>query len=204
MTERSPARSTFIRRLRKFAAPRVFGRDINGVSAVEFALIVPLMITLLFAGVELSQAITIYRKTSHTGSALGDLVAQVGSIGVAEMNDVMNAAQAIMTPYSPNGVQMVVSRVDVDNNGAPKVMWSHAKNTGKWACGAPPISIPAGMLVPNSSMIVSDVKYVYVSTFQNIMVDIFGSTSITLKDTAYLKPRVTDKITFAGPSCPGA
>lgn len=197
-------RSRFIQRLRKIAAPRVFGRDINGVSAVEFALIVPLMITLLFAGVELSQAITIYRKTSHTGAALGDLVAQVGSIATGEMNDVMNAAQAIMSPYNPTGVQMVVSRVDVDNNGAAKVMWSVGKNTGKWACGSPPITIPAGMLVKNSSMVVSDVKYVYVSTFQGIMQDIFGSTSITLKDTAYLKPRVTDKITFGGGMCPGA
>ena len=55
-------------------------RDQEGVSAVEFAMLLPLMLTLYLGGVEVSQGISIDRKVTLTARTVADLVAQVSSI----------------------------------------------------------------------------------------------------------------------------
>ena len=58
-----------LRRLSDFATDR------RGVSAVEFALLLPLMLTLYLGGVELSQGISIDRKVTLTARTPDDLLA---------------------------------------------------------------------------------------------------------------------------------
>ncbi len=53
-----------------------FWRDARGVSAVEFALIAPVMITLLLGSVELSDVMIADRKATSVASTTADLVAQ--------------------------------------------------------------------------------------------------------------------------------
>ena len=176
-------------------------RDRRAVSAVEFALLLPVMLTLFIAGNELSQALTIYRKVSHTGSALGDLVSQVGTIATADMTNILAAATAIMTPYDASGVQLVVSAVNYTTTSGFKTAWSVGQNTSAWTVGsAPPITIPSGLVSNDQQLIVTRVQYTYTSTFSVFMQNILGGTSITLSDVAYLRPRVTDKIQYPYPS----
>ena len=56
------------------------GRDQRGVSAVEFAMLLPLMITLYLGVVEISQAVGIDRKVTLTTRTVADLASQVKSI----------------------------------------------------------------------------------------------------------------------------
>ena len=72
MVSRSDLLGRLVAALRRIAADR------RAVSAVEFALLLPLMLTLFIGGNEVSQAMTIYRKISRTGSTLGDLAASIG------------------------------------------------------------------------------------------------------------------------------
>ncbi|MAC38359.1 MAG: pilus assembly protein TadE, partial [Oceanicaulis sp.] len=53
-----------------------FWRDCRGLSAVEFALIAPVMILLYLGAVDLSLVLSIDRKVTSAASALADLVAQ--------------------------------------------------------------------------------------------------------------------------------
>lgn len=194
-------RSTFLRRIAAFARGGRFRADVAAVSAVEFALILPMLVLLFIGGNELSQAITIYRKTSHAGSALGDLVTQISTVDQNEMNNILDASRAIMAPYDPSGVKMVVGQVFIDNNRVARVRWSASRNTGKWACNQqPPITIPTGMLVPNSFLVLTSVEYTYTTVFSGVMNDIFGSSSITMRDTAYLKPRISNEVTNTSPT----
>lgn len=68
-------------------------RNQRGVAAVEFAMLLPLMITLYIGAVEISQMVSIDRKVSLTARAVADLVAQSTTITGAEMTNILNAAK---------------------------------------------------------------------------------------------------------------
>ena len=178
-----------------------FARDRRAVSAVEFALLLPVLLTLFIAGNELSQALTIYRKVSHTANALGDLVSQVATISTSEMTNILAATTAIMTPYSASGVKLVVSAVNYTTSGGFKTSWSVGQNATAWtANSAPPITIPSGLVSNGQQLVVTQVQYTYTSTFSTFMQDILGGTSITLADVAYLRPRVSTTIAYPSPN----
>ena len=53
-----------------------FGGDERGISAVEFALLLPLMVTLYLGTVEVSQGVAIDRKVTLTARTVADLASQ--------------------------------------------------------------------------------------------------------------------------------
>ena len=116
---------------------RQFKAGESGVAAVEFALILPIML-LLYAGmVEGSTLITIDRKVQTVSGSVGDLVARSnGMITSKSLGDYVKVASGIMTPYSDTELVQVVTQVFVDNNGKATVDWSRpyvgqvAKTTG--------------------------------------------------------------------------
>src|SRR6266571_7773864 len=83
--------------------------DERGVSAVEFALLLPLMLTLYLGAVEVSQGIGADRKVTLTARTISDLVSQVSTINNAGMTNSLNAASAVMAPYSSANLKVTVS-----------------------------------------------------------------------------------------------
>ena len=75
------------------------GRDQRGVSAVEFAMLLPLMITLYLGTVEISQGVGIDRKVTLTTRTVADLASQVSSINNADMTNLLDASAAVIAPY---------------------------------------------------------------------------------------------------------
>ena len=79
-----------------------FARDRRGVSAVEFALVAPLLVALYLGCVEISDGVSADRKVTLTAAALANLSAQVTTITTADMTNILDASSAIIAPYSPN------------------------------------------------------------------------------------------------------
>ena len=77
-----------------------FRRDQRGVSAVEFAMLLPLMITLYLGAVEISQGVAIDRKVTLTARTVADLASQVTSINNSDMTNMLNAAAAVIAPFA--------------------------------------------------------------------------------------------------------
>jgi Flp pilus assembly protein TadG len=103
---------------------RRFADDRRAVSAIEFAVIAPLMITIYLGGVEVSQAVAVNRKTTIVAHTVADLVAQVAKVTDADMQDVLNASSSVATPYGISNLTVTVSCLDIDNTGVAKVKWS--------------------------------------------------------------------------------
>ena len=162
-----------------------FARDRRGVSAVEFALLSPLMIGLYLGGVEISQGIGINRKVTLTAGAIANLTAQASTISNADMTNVMNAATAIMSPFSTTPLKITVSCLTIDNNGVAKVSWSDTKNGTVRSAGSI-VSIPSALAVPNSSLMFSEVSYTYQPTVGYVI-----TGSLNLSDTMYMSPRLS-------------
>ena len=73
--------------------------DCRGIAAVEFAVILPVMLVMFFGVVEFSSAIAVYRKTTLVARTLSDLTSQMkDSVADADLTSFGQTAKAIMTP----------------------------------------------------------------------------------------------------------
>jgi len=167
---------------------RRFLRDKRGVSAVEFAMLLPLMITLYLGGVEVSSAIAVDRKTTLVARTLGDLVAQSTSVNATDMTNILNAATTVVQPYSDSQLKVTVSRVDVDANGAAKVIWSKAKNTTARAVNSS-VTLPAALNTASTSLIWAETQYSYTPTIGYVI-----TGTMQLRDQIYMRPRLSDTV----------
>ena len=171
---------------------RRFKRDRRGVSAVEFAFIAPLMIGLYLGCTEISDGVAADRKVSLTAGALANLPAQVATITIAEMTNILDASSAIIAPYDAGKLKMTVSCLSIDANKNVKVKWSVTRN-GAVESGT--LTIPPALAVANTQLIYSEVSCAY-----TLIVGYTISGTLTLSDHMYMSPRITPPV-YNGIAC---
>jgi Flp pilus assembly protein TadG len=164
-------------------------RDQRGVSAVEFAMLLPLMITLYLGSVEISQGISINRKVTLTARTVTDLVAQVSSINNAAMTNVLNASSAVMTPFPVSPLKVTVSLVGIDAQSKATITWSDGYNIAGKVPGSA-VTLPAALLIANTSLVWGEVQYNYTPAIGYVV-----TSNLTLKDQLYMRPRLSTTIT---------
>jgi Flp pilus assembly protein TadG len=176
-----------------------FRKAKDGIAAVEFALLLPVMITLFFGVVEVSLALACRADVTNVASTAADLVAQESSIATADMSNVFSAASAILYPYDTTAAKITLSSIIYDTSTGSltsgKVAWSCAKNTTARSTGTT-VTLPSGLMTTNGSVIMSEITYNYTSPTTKV---ITGPLSMT--NSFYTKPRRVAAI--SGPSsCP--
>ena len=167
---------------------RRFLRDKRGVSAVEFAMLLPLMITLYLGGVEVSQAVAVDRKVTLISRSLGDLVAQATTVSNADMTNILAATAAIIVPYVDAKLKITVSSVVIDAQGVAKIAWSDTKNGTARAVGST-VTLPAALNTASSSLIWAESQYAYTPVIGYVI-----TGTMTLKDQIYMRPRLSDTV----------
>jgi Flp pilus assembly protein TadG len=119
---------------------RVFQRETNGLAALEFALIAPVLIAMLFGMGELSSAIIARTDISQITSTVSDLVAQESTVASTDLSNVYNAANTILYPFYKGDagttpsirITSVIFDTTTNSTTAGKVAWSCAQ-TGNLA-----------------------------------------------------------------------
>jgi Flp pilus assembly protein TadG len=165
-----------------------FAKDKRGMSAVEFAMLLPLMLTLYLGGVEVSQGISIDRKVTLTARTVADLVAQVSSIDTAGVNAALGAATAVMAPYPDSNAKVTVSVVDIDANGNAKIKWSSSKNGTARAIGSS-VTLPSALNVPSTSLVWGETTYTYQPSIGYVV-----TGSMNLSDQIFMRPRLSETV----------
>jgi len=168
---------------------RRFLRDKRGASAVEFAMLLPLMVTLYLGSVEISQGVGINRKVTLTTRTVADLASQVSSINNADMTNILNASSTVVAPYDVSKLKVVVSAVTIDNAGVATVAWSDTLNGTKRTVGST-VTLPTALNVANSTLIWGEVTYDYRPTIGYVI-----SGTLTLSDKIYMRPRLSNTVT---------
>lgn len=154
----------------------------DGVSAVEFALIAPVMILIYFAVIELSFVMQVDRKVTTATSTLGDLVARSTIVTDNDLDDIFEATRMIFQPLVLTNARLRVSSLSEDS-GTVTVDWSDEMNWSAHVEGSTMV-VPANLVPDGGSVILAEIEYDYTSSL-----GYFISSGKTLTDTFYLRPR---------------
>jgi Flp pilus assembly protein TadG len=178
---------------------RRFVRAERGLAAVEFAFLLPVMITMFFGVVELSMAVNCRAAVTNVASTTADLTAQATTISTSDMSNVFNAASAVLYPYDTGSARITVTSINYDAGTksltSGKVAWSCSRN-GTARAKNDTVTLPAGLMTASGSVIMSEITYTYASPTTKII-----TGPMTMTNTFYAKPRRVAQIT--GPSsCP--
>ncbi len=171
---------------------RRFRDDQKGVSAIEFAFIFPLMLTMYLGAVDISQVLTADRKITTLASTAADLVAQAETLSSGDLTDIYDAASEILMPMPEVDLTIVVTSIEIDAGGDPAVDWSNSHN-GSPRSSLSGITIPAGMIEAGGSVILTEVTYLYDSILSK-----FVGQNFELEDSFFLRPRQSLKVDFTG------
>jgi Flp pilus assembly protein TadG len=176
------SRSRLSRRLASFA------RDRRGVSAVEFALLLPLMVTLYLGSVEISQGVGIDRKVTLTARTVADLASQVSSIASTDMSNILTATSAVIAPYDASKLKVTVSAVTIDSSSTAKIKWSCTLNGTQRAVGST-VTLPAALNVASTTLVWAEATYAYKPTIGYVV-----TGTLNLADQIYMRPRLSDTV----------
>ncbi len=157
--------------------------DRSGVSAVEFALVLPIMLTLYLGGNEFGHAFTIKRKVTHVASTIADLITQSKTVTNADIENIFNVASAILTPYGTTDVTIRVAMIKIDADENATVMWSAARNETPLVADSSVI-LPEDVNAPDTYLLSTEVHFPY---YPAIGYTLTGP--IDLWDLFYLRPR---------------
>jgi len=176
--------------------------DKSALAAVEFAIIVPLMLVMFFGTVEFSSGIAVKRKVTLIARTLSDLTSQSVSVADTDLTNFFSASTAIATPYSATPIQSTISELWIDPaTSNARVQWSRglAPRLIGTLVNIPPTLIvkdATGNTLPNQYLIFSEVSYLYKPTIGYVMV----KGGVNLTDVAYTRPRQSLCVIYPTPS----
>ena len=165
-----------------------FAKARSGLAAVEFAMLLPIMMTLYLGCVEITTAVATQRKVTLTARALADLSSQFTSIANADMSNILNASGDIIVPYAAANLQAVVSELSIDGQGQATVVWSDTLNGTARSVGSV-VNVPSSLATANSYLILGEAAYSYNPTYGYVM-----TGTVSLSDQIYMRPRQSSSV----------
>jgi Flp pilus assembly protein TadG len=170
-------------------------RDERGVAAVEFAMLLPLMLTLYIGAVEVAQMVAADRKVTLAARTVADLAAQATTINTTDMDNILKAASAVMYPFPDAKVKMVLSQVKIDAEGKATISWSRHYHSAARPVNQQ-VTIPAALAIPNTYLIWGEAEFEYLPIIGGAPTDMFWkfTGTKTLTDNIFMRPRLSEQV----------
>ncbi|MGA2892592.1 MAG: TadE/TadG family type IV pilus assembly protein [Xanthobacteraceae bacterium] len=169
---------------RRFAAAR------RGMAAIEFAMILPILMVLFLGTFDGGRAIAIYMKVRSATYALDAITNQYTTISSTVMSSILCAITQMMAPYSSTPAVITISQITISGSGVPTVSWSASQGGTARTVGSS-ITIPTALKVDNSYLIFAEVSYTFTP-----MYGYFSAGAINFSDNLYVTPRSSTCIVY--------
>ena len=185
-----------VKRLRN--ALRRLRRSETATAAVEFALILPVMLFVYVGTLEASTLISMDRKIQSVTGAVGDLVSRADTtLTASTLTDYFKAASGILTPYPTTDLVQVVTQVEIKSDGTTRVDWSRQYANGVLSTSTKYLANTTRKIPPEMINIAKG-KYIIVAESGISYLPLYGivfKTAIPLYRENYYIPRFGGTIT---------
>lgn len=163
--------------------------DRRATALVEFAILLPVLLTLYLSTYQLIDGSSCKRRVTITARAVADLTSQYASLTSSQLDDILDAGTQIMAPYDIAPSTIRVSTIVIDANKTATVTWSRGSNIASRPTGQL-VSLPTALHVANSSYVYSEVTYTYTPVIAWL------AGPITFSQTQFMLPRRSATITL--------
>jgi Flp pilus assembly protein TadG len=168
---------------------KLFAKEQRGVAALEFAMLLPMMMTLFVGSVEMSTGVAIDRKVTIAAHTIADLASQFTTIADSDMTNILNASTDVIYPYPSANLQAVVSELSISAQGVATVVWSDTLNGTARTVGST-VTIPTNLAVPSTYLLLGETAYNYKPTYGYVV-----TGTMALSDQIYVRPRQSNSVT---------
>ena len=167
---------------------RHFVHQRDGVSAVEFAIVLPFMLLMYMGSVELGDGLAIKSKVTKTARTVTDLASQYVSIQASDMSTILGASSEVIAPYPSANMVVTVSEVTTNAQGQGTIAWSCSLNGTARTIGAS-ATLPTNLQTANISLIWGEVTYPYTPQLGFVV-----TGTINLYENTYFYPRLVNSV----------
>lgn len=170
---------------------RRLGRDEAGLAAVEFALILPLLILFSLVMIETSRFLLLNLKLSHVATSMADLATRERDLSVGTLDSLFASVQHLIQPFpfASMGV-VIVSGVTENQAHAMTVSWQRRgagslTPTSEVGTAGGAATLPDTIDVgADQTMVVSEAFYQYQPWLLGVI------PAQLLRHVAYFRPRL--------------
>ena len=170
---------------RRFVASR------RGVAAIEFAMVVPVLLLMFLASFDAGNAIAVYMKVRSATFTLAAITNQYSVIQSTDMTAITGASSAVFAPYPSSPAIVTISQIKATSANQAQVSWSYSPTTGyALAQGSAVSNLPANFAQNTCGgtypcyLIMATVQYTYTPSF-----GYFITGTLNLSDSLYATPR---------------
>jgi Flp pilus assembly protein TadG len=182
---RAPGEGQILNRIRALIA------NVSGLAALEFALVLPVMITAMLGAVESSNIVKSYAKAVSASQTVADLTAQSSALTTAQMNSIVVAAQQVLSPLNSDATVLGVEVISVgfSSTNAPTQLWRFS-----WGTIQPTLSLTGAknLGATGDSVVMVTLAYKCIPLVQDIV------SQVTFSEVSYSRPRLVRKIPLNG------
>jgi Flp pilus assembly protein TadG len=166
-------------------------RDDRGLAAVEFALILPLLMLLLLGVYETSRLIMVNQKLQNSSFILADLVARDKTITEDDVTNIFLAIRTLIEPFDfAEAGTVILTSVGAPSDDNPRVNWQRV-GAGSLAV-ASAVGVPGGAAAlpdelsirADETIIVAEVAFQFAPSFGFVL------EPHTIRKMSYHKPRL--------------
>ena len=148
---------------------RKLWRDVGGVAAIEFALLLPMLLALLIGCLEVTFKIWSTQKAEKLAVTLSDVIAQSTNVTSGDLTKLTSAVDKIMDPFpfgADKGKVIISSVYWKQGDDEAKVNWQcpygDYNGASKFGAEGEDATLPPGFtLVEKDNIIVAEVFYEY-------------------------------------------
>jgi Flp pilus assembly protein TadG len=138
-----------------------FGSDRRGVGAIEFAIIVPVLLLLYLGAAETTIALSFAKRASRSAGTIADIVTQKPTVDKNFLATMPAVATATFAPFGTTGLTLKITGITIDASGKGAVTWSWAQDGSKPYVVNSAVTVPTDLSTPSSFLVRTELSVPY-------------------------------------------